>query len=107
MGGGEEMMQKLTDNEIKHLGEMVNGRCEVNSLFWKSVFDDFEKSISIQYELLDEQFKAELSKIKFRGEITPEKVKRHGFKFIHHEGVGTYITRNSIRVTDIFFKCSL
>lgn len=96
--------RKISEKETKQLDEMVNGSREEYSHFWKHILDEFETNMSIQHALLEEQFKAELSKIKFKGEITPEKVKRHGFKYIHHEGVGTYITKNGVRVTDVFFK---
>lgn len=57
-----------------------------------------------EYRTFDKQVERELAKIKFRGGITPQKVKRHGFKVVHQQGVGLYLTKNGVRVTDIFMR---
>jgi len=89
-------MEDIRSTNIKNQMQLLR------ELVLKGVFEYTEQ----QSKLLEEQFKHELSKIRFRGEITKEKVKRHGFKFIIQEGVGQYITKNGVRVTDIFFKHS-
>ena len=95
----------LTPYEQKMLDDMLNSPATDNKKeLHDLIFTDVSEFIKNQNRMLDEQFKKELSKIKFRGEITPQKIKRHGFLFVHQTGVGTYITKNGVRVTDIFFK---
>lgn len=74
------------------------------NVYGHSLFEIIGESYQRESEELDRQLKRELDKIKFRGEITPKKVKRHGFQLVSQQNVGTYITKNGVRVTDIFFK---
>ena len=69
----------------------------------QKLFDSALKAVQAEYAKFDEQVVREVSKIKWRGEITPAKLKRHGFKVISQQGVGRYMTKNGVRVTDIFF----
>jgi hypothetical protein len=98
-------IKPLTPYEQKMLDDMLNGPVIDNRKKLQAlIFTDVTDFMHNQSKLLDDQFKKELSKIKFRGEITRKKLKRHGFLLVHQTGVGTYITKNGVRVTDIFFK---
>lgn len=68
------------------------------------IFEIVGNAYQREAQELDRQLKRELDKIKFRGDITPKKVKRRGFQLVSEKNVGTYITKNGVRVTDIFFR---
>jgi hypothetical protein len=71
----------------------------------KGIYEDVKKDLDTFYEALDFQFKLVYDKAIadgiIKGKPTPTKFKRAGYVVCHHEGVGSYITRNGERVSEI------